>query len=108
LTKLVAAALGHELDQTEVDGFNESTLLGKQLCVLIDAKAGTDGTVWNNIISYSKATKQLPKFDDSEMKDRQAVKKSQPAVADDKVVTYADPDSFEKEMDANVAKKAKA
>ena len=101
LTKLVSAVFGHELEQAEVDTFEESDLLGKQLCVMVDAKAGTDGTVWNNVLSFSKATKQLPKYDDSEFASnrKEAVRKSSPAIVDSG-------DSFVKEMEAAAAEAA--
>lgn len=98
ITKLVAAVYGHEFETAEADVFDEQDLIGKQLCVMVDAKAGPDGRVWNNILSFSKATKELPKYD--ELEGKEMVKKSQPAVK-------ANTDDFVKEMDAEAAKKKK-
>lgn len=100
LTKLVAAVIGHEPTQEEADSFDEKTLIGKQLCVMVDAKPGEDGTIWNNVLSFSKATKQLPKFDelDAAENKKTAVKKSQPVT---------DTTDFEADMDKLAAEKAK-
>jgi len=97
LTKLVAAAYGHELEEAETSVFDETDLLGKQLCVMIDAKAAPDGKVWNNVLSYSKATKELPKWDELEGT------KHDPKVKESKSATAGD--DFEKSMDEAAAKK---
>lgn len=100
LTQLTSAVFGHELTQEEVDKLEVSDFVGKQLCVMVGQKTRQDGTIGNKILSYSKATKQLPKYDDSERMGGQGqtvTKKSAPAVAD--------VSDFEAEMDAQAAKK---
>lgn len=103
LTQLVAAVYNHELEAPEVETFDETDLLGKQLCVLVGQKNREDGSIGNKILSFSKVVKQLEKYDDSEFAtSRQgAVKKSAPAIAD----TGED---FEAEMDKAAKAKSKA
>jgi len=103
LTQLVAAVFGHELEPAEVEVFDETDLLGKQLCLLVGQKNREDGSIGNKILSFSKADKQLEKYDDSEFASnrKEAVRKSAPAVVDSG-------EDFEAEMDKAVAKKVKA
>lgn len=102
LTQLVAAVYGHEFEAPEVEAFEETDLLGKQLCVLVGQKNREDGSIGNKILSFSKATKQLSKYDDTEFATsrKEAVKKSTPAVADG--------EDFEAEMDKAAKAKSKA
>lgn len=100
LTKMVAVVFGHEFEQAEVDAFDEADLIGKQVCVLVDAKPSDDGTVWNNVLSFSKASKQMPKYDelsDHPGSKETVTKKSEPV----------DTKGFEEEMDELMASKAK-
>ncbi len=101
LTLLVAAVFGHELEPEEVGVFSETDLLGKQLCVLVGQKNREDGSIGNKILSFSRAVKQLEKYDDSEFATsrKEAVRKSAPAIADPG-------DSFVKEMEAAAAEAA--
>lgn len=59
LFKLAKATLGRDLTTEELAGFDPESLVGKQVKCLIDQKPAKDGTVWNNIISFSKADKKL-------------------------------------------------
>ena len=102
LTQLVAAVYGHELEAPEVETFDETDMLGKQLCVLVGQKNREDGSIGNKILSFSKVVKQLEKYDDSEFATsrKEAVRKSAPAIAD----TGED---FEAEMDKAAKAKSK-
>ena len=102
LTQLVVAVYGHELESAEVEVFDETDLLGKQLCVLVGQKSREDGSIGNKILSFSKAVKQLEKYDDSEFATsrKEAVGKSAPAVVDSG-------EDFEAEMTKSVAKQPK-
>jgi len=101
LTQLVAAVVGHELESTEVEAFDEVSIIGKQLCVLVGQKNREDGSVGNKILSFSKIAKELPKYSDGEFGEgrKEAVKKSQAAVPST--------GDFEKDMNELAAKKAK-
>jgi len=101
LTKLVTAVYGRELEKAELAVFEPEDLIGKQLSVMVNQEASKkDGTIYNNIISYSKATGQMEAWVEDEKSKKPAVRKSEPAIAQA-------PEDFEKEMDAEVAKRNK-
>lgn len=100
LTQLTTAVFGHELEKAEVETFDENDLTGKQLCVMVGPKVRADGSKGNKILSYSKAVKQLPKYDDSEWAERNkpdVVKKSE----------AVDTSGFEADMDKLAEENAK-
>ena len=64
LRKLVTAALGHEPTEDEQRNFHPHDILGKQVDVMVEQQPSADGsTIYNNIISFAKASKELPKWE---------------------------------------------
>jgi hypothetical protein len=115
LTQLVAAVFGKELEPAEVEVFDHNDLLGKQLLVMVGQKKRQDGTIGNKILSFSKITKELPKFDESEFADslkaRTNVKKSEPVTAvpakEVKPPAKSEAETFEADMDKATAEHVK-
>ena len=61
---MVKAVLGHVPSADEVSTFNPETLIGKQVQAVVVQNPSSDGSkIWNNIQSYVKANKELPKWD---------------------------------------------
>lgn len=64
LYKLYKAVLGRDPTKEELENFDAETLIGKNVKCLVDQKPSSDGaTIWNNIISFSKADKKLEAVD---------------------------------------------
>lgn len=102
LTKLIAAVFGRELERAELEVFEPEDIIGKQLSVMVNqTKSKADGNIYNNIISFSKAGKEMEPWTDDGKGTKPPVRKSQPAT------TASKPEDFEKEMDELAAKRAK-
>lgn len=42
---------------------NPDSLIGQQLCTMVNVAPGRDGKLWNNVIDFSKADKELTPFE---------------------------------------------
>ena len=59
LFKLAKACYGRELTSEEMNNFDPESLVGLDVDCMVEAQDGKDGKVWSNIISFSKASKQI-------------------------------------------------
>lgn len=92
LYKLAKAVVGHDLNKEEMEKFDAESLVGKQVKALVSQSPSSDGTtIYNNIMTFSKADKQLEPVD-FEAKP-QSVEVSSKSVAD------IDPDKLIEEIE---------
>ena len=60
LYKLAKAVQGRDLTKEEMEAFDAESLIGKQVKALVSQSPSSDGTtIYNNIMTFSKADKQL-------------------------------------------------
>ena len=61
LGKFVTAVYGRDLTREELEAFanDPDSVIGKQVCVMTENNEGNNGTIYSNIISFSKALKEL-------------------------------------------------
>lgn len=60
LYKLAKAVYGHDLNKEEMEKFDAESIIGKQVKALVSQSPSSDGaTIYNNIMTFSKADKQL-------------------------------------------------
>ena len=107
LGKLAVAVIGRELTKDEMEAFDPSDLVGKQINAMVVQNPSADGTIiYNNILDVSKTTKPLPAID-AQVAQAAGVlhKKTVPAVAPD----AENPDAFIAKMEdeAKVGAKTK-
>lgn len=58
--KLAKAVVGREMTTEEMENFDAESIIGKQVVVMLEEKPNKENTaVFNNIMSFSKAVKQL-------------------------------------------------
>jgi len=92
LNILATAVYGHVLTDEEKVSFDPEAIIGKQVQAFIEQKTKKDGSgVYNNILKFSKATKELEPVEYSP-KDQMVEKSSQPLSVDEEV------DKIEKEL----------
>jgi hypothetical protein len=85
LYMLVTAAYGHAPTEEEIVAFDAEALIGKQVQAMVEQKTKKDGSgVYNNILKFSKATKQLEAVA-YESKSQTIEKTSQPLTVDEEV-----------------------
>lgn len=83
LGKLAIAVYGRELSKEEMESFDPEALIGKQVDIMVIQNPSADGTtIYNNIISVSKAIKKLKEVE-GEAKSAPVTKKTVAAVAPD-------------------------
>jgi hypothetical protein len=87
LFKLASGVAGKPLTQEEKEKFDPESLVGKRVDCMVEQKPSADGSkIWNNVISFSKASpkgcvgQKLEDFD-FQPKPKEIEKTSSPAVA---------------------------
>lgn len=104
LGKLAIAIYGRELTKDEMETFDPESLLGKQVDIMVVQNPSSDGTtIYNNIISVSKAIKKLKPVEDQEQA-KPLVKKTVPATAPD----AEDPEEFINKLEQDKRSKSPA
>lgn len=65
LYKMLVAIEGKSKSQEDLAPMaeNPDALIGQQLSVMVNQAPGKDGTIWNNILDFSKAEKKLTPFE---------------------------------------------
>ena len=81
LYKLAIAVTGRDLTAEEIKLFDPETLVGKQVDVMVQNVAGSDGTVYNNVVAYSKTLKALPGVEGKIGQANTVTKTTSPAMA---------------------------
>lgn len=92
LGKLLKGVEGRDLTKDEMEGFDPESLVGKQVDVMVEAKEGSNGIVYNNIVAFSKTLKKLDMIQ-FEPKPAQVNKTSKP------VELQEDPEEVIKELE---------
>jgi len=90
LGKLLKGVEGRDLTKDEMEAFDPESLVGKQVDVMVEAKEGSNGVVYNNIVAFSKTIKKLDMIE-FEPKPSQVVKTSKP-------ISSQDPEEVIKEL----------
>lgn len=104
LSKLASAALGHELTEAEEDKFQPEDIIDLQVDVMVDLKPGTGEnakTMYNNIISFAKVSKELTPFENDKSQKVEG-KVSKPVVEE---MDDEESDDFIKGLDEDKKKK---
>jgi hypothetical protein len=83
LFKLAKACYGRELTSEEMNNFDPESLVGLDVDAMVEAQDGKDGKVWSNIISFSKASKQIGAM--ATNKGVSVVEKATKSVVDDEI-----------------------
>lgn len=83
LFKLAVAVVGHPLTQKEKEDFDPESLVGKQVdCMVEITPPNAEGTVYNNIISFSNTKKPQTPWQEYPTDRKEVIEKSSsPAVA---------------------------
>jgi|GEM_PF-1686034 len=106
LYKIAKAVLGRDPTKEEMDGFDPSSVIGKQVDVVTEQNVSKKdpNTVFTNIKSFGKTHKPLPPYEKQEVQTTSAP--ATPAKAPD-IPTANDPDAYMDKLDKEMDEDAK-